>query len=581
MKITSIIKYSKDQVYFYKAEYFRSIFLLNILRRILMLPLMAWLFYQVLRLADISSVTESTISLIFKSPSALLVLGILLVVTLCFIFLEMGYYLLLAQSHQNGEQLQIRGVFKSLGGQIRRILGLQLVFLFFYFILILPLAVFGLRASLIKNLRIPYFIIDELLKKEGGQIFYWLFLIFFLFLAIKLIYTLPFFLGKENLTLWKSARKSWQYTKGKFIKTFITVGAGLLAYWLAVFVLMVAVISPFVFVEFFFSLEMPIMAGITLAILQIILVFAFGFSQAFLAELLVTLSVQKKAERPVKEKKKFFKYGVILVLIVAVMSVGNILVLKEGIYQPPTEIIAHRGYTAKSVENTISSLKDAAKLKADCVELDIQETKDQEVVVFHDSDLTRLGRSPRLISQMTLEEIQEVEIRKGANKDRIPSFEEFIREAKDLDMPLLIEVKIYGHESPEFAKNLVDLLQREGEGEEYFIQSFDEGILDEIKTLDPQIKTGLLVAFNLGGFPKTTADFISIEEFSATNSFLKEAKGRDKDVLVWTVNRDNLIRQYLAVDVKGIITSRPKEALKFRAEYKDSLSGRLIQLFRW
>ena len=51
--------------------------------------------------------------------------------------------------------------------------------------------------------------------------------------------------------------------------------------------------------------------------------------------------------------------------------------------------MAHRGITVKSPENTISSYKEAIEAGFNALELDILQTKDEELICSHNFDLER------------------------------------------------------------------------------------------------------------------------------------------------------------------------------------------------
>lgn len=54
-----------------------------------------------------------------------------------------------------------------------------------------------------------------------------------------------------------------------------------------------------------------------------------------------------------------------------------------------TKIFAHRGASAYAPENTLAAFDLAQRLGADGIELDVQLTKDGEVVVIHDETIDR------------------------------------------------------------------------------------------------------------------------------------------------------------------------------------------------
>ena len=80
------------------------------------------------------------------------------------------------------------------------------------------------------------------------------------------------------------------------------------------------------------------------------------------------------------------------------------------------EVAAHRGNVAKCPENTIPAYKSSYEIGADMIELDLQMTKDGEIVLIHDGDLARTADVAGEIRSLTLEEIRraDVGIKKGA-----------------------------------------------------------------------------------------------------------------------------------------------------------------------
>ncbi len=65
-----------------------------------------------------------------------------------------------------------------------------------------------------------------------------------------------------------------------------------------------------------------------------------------------------------------------------------------------TLIFAHRGYSAALPENTMSAFLEAEKAGADGIELDVQLTKDGEIVVIHDEKVNRTTRWKRICKRL-------------------------------------------------------------------------------------------------------------------------------------------------------------------------------------
>ena len=96
--------------------------------------------------------------------------------------------------------------------------------------------------------------------------------------------------------------------------------------------------------------------------------------------------------------------------------------------------IGHRGVRGIKPENTLESILEAVNLGFDMAEIDIQMTKDGKIIVFHDYDLKRLFNSNKKISELTYEELLTI-------TDEIPLLKEVIKNIKDKNMELNIEIK--------------------------------------------------------------------------------------------------------------------------------------------
>ena len=67
-----------------------------------------------------------------------------------------------------------------------------------------------------------------------------------------------------------------------------------------------------------------------------------------------------------------------------------------------TKVWAHRGASGYAPENTLEAFKKAEKMKADGVELDVQLTKDGELVVIHDETVDRVSGEKGFVKDDTI-----------------------------------------------------------------------------------------------------------------------------------------------------------------------------------
>ena len=76
-----------------------------------------------------------------------------------------------------------------------------------------------------------------------------------------------------------------------------------------------------------------------------------------------------------------------------------------------TKIFAHRGASGYAPENTLEAFALAMEMGADGIELDVQLTKDGEVVVIHDEVIDRVSNGKGLVKDYTLVQLRKFFVR--------------------------------------------------------------------------------------------------------------------------------------------------------------------------
>ena len=169
-------------------------------------------------------------------------------------------------------------------------------------------------------------------------------------------------------------------------------------------------------------------------------------------------------------------------------------------------IVAHRGiYNNINIpENSILAFKKALKYNYS-IELDIQMTKDNVIVVFHDNNLERMTKINNKISNMTYNEIKSIYLL--STKEKIPTLEEVL---KLIDNKVLINIEIkYDKKYKLMIDNLINLLNKYKGN--YLVQSFDYKVLLYLKNKYPNIQRGLLISNNKNKLAKYILDIINIK----------------------------------------------------------------------
>jgi glycerophosphoryl diester phosphodiesterase len=98
-------------------------------------------------------------------------------------------------------------------------------------------------------------------------------------------------------------------------------------------------------------------------------------------------------------------------------------------------ITAHRGSSRNAPENSLSAIRQAIADGADFAEIDVQSTRDGQVILWHDGDLMRTIRDPRQIGDCTLVELQTLDVGSyfgpAFTHERIATLEQAIAAAGD------------------------------------------------------------------------------------------------------------------------------------------------------
>ena len=155
------------------------------------------------------------------------------------------------------------------------------------------------------------------------------------------------------------------------------------------------------------------------------------------------------------------------------------------------EVAAHRGNVALYPENTMAAFRASYDIGADMIELDLHMTKDGEIVIIHDGNLSRTADVNGEIRELTLDEIlrADVGIKKGKEFKgaRVPTLREFCElvAKKDSKMQFNFEFKDYFRDGEEWSKTCADkiisIVDGYGLWDRSFVNSFDGKLLRYIE----------------------------------------------------------------------------------------------------
>jgi glycerophosphoryl diester phosphodiesterase len=192
-------------------------------------------------------------------------------------------------------------------------------------------------------------------------------------------------------------------------------------------------------------------------------------------------------------------------------------------------------------------------------ELDVQHTKDRQLIVMHDADFMRMAGDPRKVADLTAAEIATIDIGSKTGPQFAGQHAPLLAEVFDLArgrMKINVELK-YNVPDPDLAPAVVEYLRRENLIDQAVVTSLDYAALRQVESLEPRIRTGHIVTASVGNVTRTSADFLSLNAAQATSSLIRRARAAGKDVAVWTVNDPESMLRMIERGADNIITDDP------------------------
>ena len=556
---------------------------------VLQLTLLAgiWLISNIFRLAlnfaGEDNLDKNNIYHIISNPISFILLIVLILTAAFFIFIEFSTLTFTIYGQLVESTYSIRNIVSNAWKKMKNLIGIQIIFFIGYFILSIPVANIGIKSILSQNFYIPKFITDELSKSNSGSLILSVVVVVATYIYIRLIFTLPLTAIGDKKIL-DSIKESWRLTKKGKLKFFITIGifeliyATISLFTLSLTISFLAFIDPkgnnFIIETLFFT------------ILSTTIFFFGALSKVTSITAIITVLIEENqiSKELIINKKEDKKKSRVLLFLSTLLVLGIIVFNGFTLYSNGVnnniKTIAHRGYVEKGVENSIEALEAAAKARVDYVEMDVLMTKDNKFIVMHDYNLKRLAGINKKVQDMTYNELVGLPISQSGHTSKIPSFEEYVKRAKELNIKLVVELKPHGGEPNNYVDIFIEKVKELNIENNYKYMSLDLKVMEELESKAPQLETGYIIPFQFGKFSNNNVDFFAIEDFSFSNTLVEQAKSQNKSVYVWTINDPSLITKYLQSPANGIITDEPVQVreTKEKLEKNNSYFDRVLRL---
>lgn len=240
-------------------------------------------------------------------------------------------------------------------------------------------------------------------------------------------------------------------------------------------------------------------------------------------------------------------------------------------------VIAHAGSKLYPTD-TLFALQQYAEMGVDILEMDVNMTSDGYIVLIHDHTVDRTTDGTGKVSEMTLQEIKELDAGYYWSDDdglshpfrdegiTIPTLEEVLNAFPGY--PMIIEIK---QSDPPMEQELCSLLRSHDMQEKVMVPSFNDDVMKSFREVCPEVATAASESevreFVIKNFlmlsgtisPKYYALQVpeSRDGIPIVNSFLIwAANHRNVEVHIWTINDPDDMQRFTDMNVHGIMTDR-------------------------
>lgn len=244
-------------------------------------------------------------------------------------------------------------------------------------------------------------------------------------------------------------------------------------------------------------------------------------------------------------------------------------------------ITGHRGAAGLAPENTLASIQLAIELGVDRIEIDVQQTKDNKIIVLHDRTLRRTTTGHGFVKNLTYDEILQFSAGYKFNKfyinEKVPTLEQVI-DLIDGKVELLIETKYSYMYYPNIERHIINIIKNKNAKDWCKIISFNDRALFRINKLDKSIRLGKLFVGKHAHLPLSFdkglnirplkryafVDEVIVKHDYATKAIIEKVHDFGKELHVWTVNNETTIQKLIERGVDGIISDYPNLLMKYR-----------------
>lgn len=557
-------------------------------------PLFLNIFNIIMKITGYEYLTFENMVGFILNPLVEFMLILLILFMMVYTFFDLSTVIIILDASYQEKKIDIKEVLTISTRKSLEVFKAKNIALAFMILFLIPFLNIGIASGFISSIKIPEFIMDYINNNLLFMFIFWLIFGLLTIVLLRWLYAIHYYI-LENCDFKESRKRSINLIKGSRIKDlsklivvqgivygiyliFLFIGIALIYFIYKLLQKIMIIGSVFItIIGIFLALSLIIFAALSMPLSYAVMSIMFYRHKEKNQELIKHINFNKRRRVIITTKKWQHIKATLIVVVVITGSIFTYNVATNRYnfnieYIKNTEITAHRGDSLNYPENTILAFDSAVSKDADWIELDVQLTKDKEIVVCHDANLKRVAGVDKNIYDLSYEELSQINIKNNNDNTnvKIPLLSDVFRWGLFNNVSFNVELKPYDDDLT-LVEKVIELVKKYYLEDRVILSSNKYSILEEIKNVDDKVSTAYIMSLAYGDISKLDkADNFSIEASSINKDLVKKLHNDGKEVFAWTVNARDSINKMLDLNVDNIITDDVDYAKKLLFESKSS-----------
>jgi glycerophosphoryl diester phosphodiesterase len=238
-------------------------------------------------------------------------------------------------------------------------------------------------------------------------------------------------------------------------------------------------------------------------------------------------------------------------------------------------IVAHRGASSTSPENTLSAFEEAISVGAPLVELDVRLSSDGRAVVMHDPTVDRTTDGSGAVHELTAAELRSLNAGTSDSPEPVPTLAAALgtlssRAGAVLEIKNLPGEPAFEADQESIVRETHDELERTGFEGPVLIVSFNPSSVESSRQMAPTVPTGFLVWKAVPPREALTHAVDAGHDMVLPNASALAGEGQEYvravheaglRVGTWTVDDRRDVRTFLDLGVDAVASNDPAMAI--------------------